>query len=95
MLAQRPHITGESALSWLQVIPYGDPGFAAKLGAAVKPETSTRLTKVLPYSLLVTNAGDVALSGIAIRFAVTTAGKEVDRDTTAGKEVDRDFFYHS
>jgi hypothetical protein len=72
-------------LAWVHVSSRSDPGFLQQVSRAMNLNAYSKLERVLPYSVVVTNAGTTPISAIGIRFAVTTAGKIVNRD----------FFYQS
>lgn len=78
-------ITAVSPLPWLQITSSAGPQFQSAVDAAVAPNVVTMISQVLPYSVVITNAGSQPLIGLDVRFVLKLA---------AGTVV-RNYFYHS
>lgn len=75
----------DSPLQWLRILPSTDPEFGPRVNDLIPPSALASLAQVIPYSVVVTNAGQEALAGIDVRFTL----KLGDRTVT------RNFFYNS
>jgi hypothetical protein len=65
----QPQITVRSPLSWLQIISASDPTFTAK-ATQIAGANLSQIASVLPYSVIVTNAGKTSVYAIGMRWEV-------------------------
>jgi hypothetical protein len=81
-----PKISVESPLTWLQIVASPDPSFAMRVDEAITPSVKSSIGNILPYSVIVVNAGSENLVGIGIHFQLVKNGTRF---------ASKDFFYHS
>src|SRR5215469_1015299 len=82
-----PMINVDSPLPWLQITASTNPQFDSKVSAAVGTRTNVvpAISQVLPYSVVITNAGNETVIAVDIRFSLKFPTRTVTRN----------YFYHS